>query len=83
MFYFLQSNTRYFVNHLERFKCHYIYIYIYIYMFMYVIVIDFYVSKDFTYTDLRQTVIIIIIVCQMINTVSDDKHSTCLSSFMY
>ena len=29
MFYFLQSNTRYFVNHLERFTCHYSYIHIY------------------------------------------------------
>ena len=29
VFYFLQSNTRYFINHLERFTCHYIYIYIY------------------------------------------------------
>ena len=28
IFYFLQSNTRYFVNHLEPFTCHYIYIYI-------------------------------------------------------
>ena len=29
VFYFLQSNTRYFVNRLELFTCHYIYIYIY------------------------------------------------------
>ena len=33
IFYFLQSNTRYFVNHLERFTCHYIYIYIYAHLF--------------------------------------------------
>ena len=34
--YLLQSNTRYFVNHLERFAYHYIYIYI-LYIYIYII----------------------------------------------
>ena len=35
VFYLLQSNARYFVNHLERFTCHYAYMHIYIYIHIY------------------------------------------------
>ena len=38
VFYLLQSNTRYFIDHLERFTYHYIYANIYIYIYVHVVV---------------------------------------------
>ena len=38
VFLFLQSNTRYFVNHLQRFTCHYIFVYVYINICIYIFI---------------------------------------------